>query len=277
MGFLQCHIIHWVGINGTVATEDPSGQGTEAFFEVAAVSNKSICSHDHWGWGWMLVHHFHRQFPKDSIIDNLEERWVETTGMGSIPIAMMWWWLDSWTVPTTRYTLPYLWLSIQLQLQSSLIIFNIHLGSLGTGKSSTCKYLQDVFPTEDVDEKTGHVYRRDLKILLPSLQSGGGSGARLRAGSALATAAVGSWDIHQSWFKSDRGWHCQDTWPDGAGMGLGSENHFWSTGNNFGVQKISKGQVFRQVRHYLLSLAHWKLAPTYILLTSTYISFLVMS
>ena len=171
-----------------------------------------------------------------------------------------------WTVPTTRYTLLYLWLSIQLQ--SSLIIFNIHLGSLGTGKSSTCKYLQDVFPTEDVDETTGHVYRRELKILLPSLQSGGGSGARLRAGSALATAAVGSWDIHQSWFKSDRGWHCQDTWPDGAGMGLGSENHFWSTGNNFGVQKISKGQVFRQVRHYLLSLAHWKLAPKYILLTS---------
>jgi hypothetical protein len=115
MGFLQCHIIHWVGINGTVATpEDPSGDRS-LFWSGSCFM--SVCSHDHWGWGWMLVHHFQRQFPKDSIIDNLEERWVETTGMGSIPESR-------WPVMVTGQfpelgTLLYLWLSFQLQ--SSLI------------------------------------------------------------------------------------------------------------------------------------------------------------
>lgn len=184
----------------------------------------SVYSHDHC---WMLVHHFQRfsvSFPRTPS--------STTWRMGSMgshrdpsrsPDGLL---PCDWTVPRTKGSLLYLWLSIQLQ--SSLIIFNINLGSLGTGKS-ICKYLQDVFPTEHVDEKTGHVYRRELKIILPSLQSGGGSGARLRAGSAFATAAVGSWEIHQSWFKSDRGWHCQDTWPDGGWD--------WGLKTNFGVQE----------------------------------------
>ena len=44
------------------------------------------------------------------------------------------------------------------------------------------------------------------------LRPGGGAGTRLRARSALAPASVGSWEIHQSWFKSHGGRHDQDTW-----------------------------------------------------------------